>query len=169
MSLDIGDRLKVFFASAPQTIHKVDVLEISHSLMTKTYHLWREPFAGSYIDENFGAHDLEPCNFTVKPAGSEQNLDQKYEIRLDTIDIEDEFRLQMDRVPIDTQEFVKCIFREYLSDDMNDPLSVVELQMENVSYKLGAATITAVTPRLNTSRTGEIYAPRDVPMLRNFL
>lgn len=168
MSLDIEQRLKVFFASAPQTVHKVDTLEISHSQMSKTYHLWREPVVGSFTTED-GVHDLQPCNFTVKPAGSEQNLDQVYEVRLDTTDIEDDFRMEMDRVPLNTAEHVKLIFREYLSDDMTDPLSRVELQMENVSYKLGVATMTAVTPRLNATRTGEVYNVRDVPMLRNFL
>jgi len=168
MALDLETRLRVFFASAPQVIHKVDTLELSHSQMSRAFYLWREPFNGSITTED-GVRTFEPCNFTVKPAGSEANLDQVFDIRLDTVDIEDIFRGEMDRVPLDTTEHVRVIYREYLSDDLADMLSRAVLHVESISYVIGQALITAVTPRLNITRTGERYTPRDVPMLRNFL
>lgn len=168
MSLDLEQKLRVFFASAPQVIHKVDTLEISHPEMSKTFYLWREPFTATITTED-GPREVVPCNFTVKPAGSELNLDQVYEIRLDTVDIEDEFHREMDLVPLDTTEHVRVVVREYLSDDLTDWLSRAVLHVESVSYVIGAALITAVSPRLNTTRTGERYTPREVPMLRNFL
>lgn len=168
MSLDTEQKLRIFFASAPQVIHSIDTLEISHSQMTKAYYLWREPYAGEITTED-GAHEILPAPFTVKPAGTEQHLDQVYDIMLNVVDIEDEFREEMDRIPIDTKEFVRIVFREYLSDDLTDPLSRVVLQLETVNYKNGAASIRAITPRLNITRTGELYVVRDVPMLRSFL
>lgn len=168
MSLDIEQRLKVFFASAPQVVHKVDTLEISHSQMSRTYYLWREPYAGEVTTED-GVRAVECVNFEVKPAGSQQNLDQVYEVRLDTADIDDVFRNEMDRVPIETTEFVRLVFREYLSDDLTEPMSRAVLQAETMSYKTGAAAIRAVTPRLNITRTGELYTVRDIPMLRSFM
>jgi hypothetical protein len=168
MSLDIEQKLRVFFASAPQVIHKIDTLEISHSQMSKVYYLWREPYNGEITTED-GVRTVQPVNFQVKPAGSQQNLDQVYAIALDTVDIEDDFRAEMDRVAINTSEFVRCVFREYLSDDLTDPLSRAVLQVESVSYKVGAASISAVTPRLNITRTGELYTVRDIPMLRSFV
>lgn len=168
MSLDLEHKLRVFFASAPQTVRNVATLEISHSAMSTTYYLWREPYAGTITTED-GARTVQPCNFEVKPAGTQAHLDQVFEIRLDTTDIDDAFRSEMDRVPLDTAERVRCVFREYLSDDLADPLSRAVLQVESVAYQIGAATITASSPRLNMTRTGEIYAPRDVPMLRSFL
>ena len=47
MSLDLEARLRAVLASAPQTVHPVQTLEISHSAMSQTYHLWREPYAGT--------------------------------------------------------------------------------------------------------------------------
>lgn len=168
MSLDIEQRLREFFASAPQTVHRIETLEISHSAMSKTYYLWREPFAGEITTED-GVQTAQPLNFQAKIAGSEGHLDQVFEIPLDTTDVEDDFRKEMDLVPLDTTERVRLVYREYLSDDLTDVLSRSVLQVESVVYSLGAAKITAVSPRLNVTSTGERYTPRDAPMLRDFL
>jgi hypothetical protein len=168
MSLDLEQRLRVFFASAQQTAHRVVTLEISHSAMSKTYYLWKEPFEGEITTED-GVRTVQPAPFDVKPAGTEANLDQVYEIHLDTTDIADDFQTEMDRVPLDTAERVRCVFREYLSDDLTDVLARGVLQIESVSYAVGAASINATSPRLNVLSTGEKYTTRDVPMLRAFI
>lgn len=168
MSLDIEQRLREFFASAPQRIHRIETLEISHSSMTKTYYLWREPYTGEITTED-GVRTVQPLNFQAKIAGSETHLDQVFEIPLDTTDVEDDFRTEMERVPLDTTERVRLVYREYLSDDLTDVLTRAVLQVESVVYTLGAAKITAVSPRLNVTSTGERYTPRDAPMLREFL
>jgi hypothetical protein len=169
VSLDLEQRLRVFFASAPQTIRAIEVLEISHSAMSKTYVLSREPYIFNITDENAVVRTVEPVNFEIKKAGTEAHLDQVYEIRLDTTDIEDAFRSEVDSIPLDTTERIKCVFREYLSDDLTDVQAIAVLQVESVSYALGAAAISAVSPRYNVTSTGERYTPRDVPMLRSFL
>lgn len=169
MSLDIETRLRVFLASAPRTVRRVETLEISHPDMSQTFYLWRQPFSGTITTET-GTRTVQPLNFKTKLAGSEANLDQNFEISLDTTDVEDTFREQMDLIPLATQDRVTCIYREYLSDDLTDIVAgPAVLQVEDVSYEVGAATLHAVSPRFNTTRTGEIYAPRDVPMLRGFL
>lgn len=167
MSLDLESRLKGFFASAPQTIWVVPTLAISHSAMSRTFHLWREPYAGTTVIDGITTA-MEACNIEIKLAGSHGHLDQKFDIRLGLVDIEDVFREELDRVPINTTEKVRVVFREYLSDDLTDPQAEAILQVESVSYTIGAATISAVSPRLNVTRTGEVYSPRDVPMLRGF-
>lgn len=169
MSLDLETRLRVFLASAPQSVRSIQTLEISHSAMTKTYYLWREPYAGTITTEA-GERAVEPLNFQIKLAGAEGHLDQNFEIRIDTTDIEDEFRAQMDLIPLGTSEKVRVVYREYLSDDLSDIVAgPAALQVESVSYQVGVATIAAVSPRYNSTRTGEIYTPRAVPMLRGFL
>jgi len=168
MSLDLEQQLLVFFASSPQTKYPIEVLEISHSAMTKTYYLWREPYVGTVTTED-GVRTVQPRNFEAERAGSDENLDQVYKIKLDTTDVSDEFNEQLDRIPLNTTERIRVVLREYLSDDLTDMQTRAVLQAENVAHQLGAATITAVSPRFNLNRTGEIYAPRDVPMLRNFL
>lgn len=168
MSLDLESRLRGFLASAPQNVWPIATLQIGHSAMSKTYQLWREPYAG--VTSAAGvAMDMEPCNFEIKLAGSAGHLDQKFDIRLGLVGNEDEFREQLDRIPVDTAEKIRIVYREYLSDDLDEPQATAALEAESISYVIGAASISAVSPRLNVTRTGELYAPKDVPMLRGFL
>lgn len=164
MSLDLETRLKTFFASAPQAIHSVQTIEISHSAMSRTFRLWREPYEGVA-----GGYAVQPANIEIKLAGSEGHLDQKFDISISTVDTDDTLRDELDRIPINTIEKIKIIYREYLSDDLVNAQAMVTLQAESISYEIGAANISAVSPRLNMSRTGEAYSPKDVPMLRGFL
>lgn len=164
MSLDLETRLKTFFASSPQTIHPIQTLQISHSAMSQVWHLWREPYVGVA-----GGNTMQPCNIEIKLAGSAGHLDQKFDIRIGLVDIEDTFRFEMDRIPVDTLEKIAVVYSEYLSDDLVNAQASATLQVESVSYIKGAASLSAVAPRLNVTRTGELYAPKDIPMLRAFL
>ena len=175
MSFDLETRLKTVLASAPRNVHPIQSLEIRHSAMSKTYYLWPEYHEGTITTEA-GEVPVDLINFDVKPASDEGDLDQKFQIRLDTVgppgtdtDIEDEFREQMDRVPVGTQEKIVCIYRVYLSDDLTEAMARYVLQVEEISYQIGAAGIVAVAPRLNKLRCGELYTMRDVPMLRAYL
>lgn len=168
MSVDLEARLREFLATAPQTIYQLQTLQISHSAMSQAYCLWREPYAGTVTTEE-GSIAVQPVNFEIHLAGAEGHLDQNFEIRLDTTHIEDEFREEMDRIPLDTLEKIRCVYREYLSDDLTSVLARAVLEVESISYQVGAAGLSAVSPRYNLTRTGEVYVPRDVPMLRAFL
>jgi hypothetical protein len=169
MSLSIEDRLREFLASAPRSIHIIQTLEISHSAMTQTYYLSREPYEFEITTES-GVRTVQPVNLVIKLAGDEGHLDQNFDIRISTVDIEDEFREQLDLIPIDTLEKIRCVYREYLSDDLTDMVAgPVVLQVETIICEIGVAAISAVYPRYNSTRTGESYVPRDVPMLRRFL
>lgn len=111
----------------------------------------------------------QPANFDVKLAGTPAHLDQEYTFTLSTVDPEDTFRNELDRIPIDTEEKIVFVYREYLSDDLTYPNAVARLEVESLAFNRGAATISAVSPRLNITRTGDLYSPKEVPMLRGFL
>lgn len=168
MSLDLEARLRIFLASAPQAVWPIQTLQISHSTMTQTFNLWREPYAGVTTADGV-PRTMTPCNFEIKLAGSPGHLDQQFDIRLDLVDAMDTFREQLDRIPVGTREFISIVYREYLSDDLTAPQASAALQAEGVTWTKGAASISAVSPRLNITRTGELYSPRAVPMLRGFL
>lgn len=165
---DLEARLRIFLASAPADKHAIATIELSHSAMSKVWRLWREPYVGAITTED-GVVEVLPVNLELRLAGSEGNLDQKFDILIDTVDIEDEFREEMDRIPVDTVEKVRAVYREYLSDDLAEVQTAAVLQVEMATYTAGIATLSAVSPRLNVTRTGEIYAPKDVPMLRAFV
>lgn len=168
MALDLEARLRVFFASAPQTIHAVGVIKIAHSAMSRTRCLWREPYAGEVVDENADSREVEPANLAWELAGSPSNLDQVYRIGISTVDIENEFRSELDAIPLDTTERIALTYLEYLSDDLEAPQAVARLQVESIAYVRGKALLTATSPRFNVLRTGALYSPRDFPMLRGF-
>jgi hypothetical protein len=168
MSLDLEARLKTFLASAPQTIHAVQTLEIWHSAMTQTYHLWREPYVAETAVGGV-LRTMRPVNFEIKLAGSEGHLDQKFSIAISTVDDNNTLRNELDRIPVNTLEKIVIIYREFLSDDLSVPQATARLQVESISYAKGAANLTAVSPRLNMLRTGESYTPKDIPMMRGFL
>jgi len=168
MSLDLEARLRTVLASAPQTIHPIQTLEISHSAMSKAFCLWREPCAGTTYDGGV-AKTMLACNISIKLASSEGNLDQKFAIAISTVDPANTLRNELDRIPVSTLEKIRIVYREYLSDDLHAPQATANLQAEAISYTRGAANITAVSPRLNMLRTGVVYSPRDIEMLRGFL
>jgi hypothetical protein len=168
MPLDLESRLRVFFASAPQAIYPVRTLEISHSAFSQTWLLWRETAPGTITTEA-GPQPVLPANFEVKLAGAEGHLDQRYTITFGLADTNDSFRAELDRIPLDSDEKIAVVYREYLSDDLTTAQAIARLQVESVSMAIGVATLSAVSPRLNATRTGELYTPRDVPMLRGFL
>jgi len=171
MSVDISTRLRRFLASAPQAVWPIQTLEISHSAMSRVFYLWREPYPGEVMTEQGARVTMMPCNIETTLAGSQGHLDQKFDIRLGLIEVaeQDQFQEAMDRVPLATREKIRVVYREYLSDDLNAPQAVAVLQAESISYMLGAASISAVSPRLNVTRTGELYAPKEIPMLRGFI
>lgn len=168
MSLDLEQELKVVLASAPPARRPIQTVQFRHSQMTRQYHLWREPYNGTITTED-GERTVEPVNLRIDLAGAEGHLDQNFRILMDTTDIEDDFRAELDLIPLGTDEEIDCIYREYLSDDLTTVMATATLQVEDVSFTRGAAVFSAVSPRYNVTRTGELYVPRDVPMLRGFL
>jgi hypothetical protein len=167
MGVDLEARLRKFYACAPQTVRRIQTLEISHSSMSKAFNLWREPYAGT-TQAGGATKNMLACNVETKLAGSAGNLDQKYDITVGTVDADDIFMGELDRIPLNTKEKIRVIYREFLSDDLTAPLASHRLQAESVAYVLGAASISAVSPRLNMLRTGELYTPKEIPMLRGF-
>lgn len=169
MSMDLEQRLRVFLASAPQTVRSIRTVELSHSAMPTVWRLWGEPKAGEITLEDDSVVPVLPVGLEIRLADVEGNLDRRFDVTLDTVDINDQFRDAMAAIPVATTEKVRCVYREYLSDDLTAIQASAVLQVESVSYRIGNATLSAVTPRLNVTRTGLLYTTRDIPMLRGFV
>jgi len=167
VSLDTEEKLKRMLASSPPALREIAVVVISHSSLSQTFAFWLEPYPGTVVTPQ-GTLSVRYAPMQIEYAGSEANLDQVYNITLDTTDVQDLFREEMDRIPIDSSEKVQIGFYSFVSDDLSDPQASTTLEVQTVSYKMGVATISATSPRYNVLSTGELYAPRDVPMLRGF-
>jgi len=167
MALDLSQRLRVFLASAPQNVRSIEVLEVYHSAFGSRYY-WKEGDEGVVTREDGSVVAVKCVAFNAALAGSEGDLDQQFTIDFDTTDYTDEFCTLLDAVPLTSGEKVQLVYREYLSDDLTTVQARVALQVESINYTLSTATLSAVSPRLNINRTGLLYAPRDIPMLRGF-
>lgn len=168
MSTDIETRLREYFAASPPALRTIGVLVISHSALARRFVFWPEPYAGQIVSEEYGVLDVQYAPMMLDRAGSEGNLDQEFRITLDTTDVQDDFRDQLDAIPLNTSERIRIDILTYLSDDLTAQQESATLQAETVSWVIGTATITAVVPRYNVLSTGELYEPGVVPMLRAF-
>lgn len=167
--LDLEEELKIFISSAPSSKYVIKTIQIAHSQISKTYNFWSEPYVGQVTTEADVVLTMEPLNFEVELAGSDNNLDRVYNIKIDLVDSTDTLVEEIDRIPLNTTEKIQLVFREYMSDNLEEPQSMITLQVESLSYQKGVANLSAISPRFNVLRTGEIYTPKDVPMLRGFL
>lgn len=168
MSTDIEARLREYFAVSPPAVRPIGVLVISHSALARRFVFWPEPYAGQIVSDEYGPLDVQYAPMMFDIAGSEAALDQEYRITLDTTDVQDDFRSQLDAIPINTTELIRIDILTFLSDDLTSQQESATLQAETVSWVIGTATITAVAPRYNVLSTGELYEPGVVPMLRAF-
>ena len=168
MSTDIEARLREYFAVTPPAVRAIGVLVISHSALARRFVFWPEPYAGRIVSDEYGPLDVAYAPMMLDRAGSGANLDQEYRITLDTTDVQDDFRGQLDAIPINTTERIRIDILTFLSDDLTGQQESATLQAETVSWVIGTATITAVAPRYNVLSTGELYEPGVVPTLRAF-
>ena len=141
---------------------------ISHPALTRRFTFWTEPYFGTVTSSEYGPMAVRYAPMAVEIAGSEANLDQEYKITLDTTDVQDIFRDELDRIPLNTTSRIRVDILSYLSNDLGHEQESATLQAETISYIIGTATITAVVPRYNVLSTGELYEPGVVPMLRAF-
>lgn len=167
-ALTIEERLRRYLIGAPPKLRTVVVLSFSHPSLPATRHVWREAKAGQVRTEQGDTIDVRCLNVDVQLAGTDDTLEQAFTIAIDTTDAGDEFREALDLIAMTDSQPVQIMYREYLSDDLLTPQAYIDLEAISCSYEIGAAAISAATPKFNLNRTGDLYSPRDVPMLRAF-
>lgn len=168
--MELEERLKVFLASSPNTKYTIPVIVLKHSSF-RALGFWKEnyPLLGWVLEDGTRV-DLESSNLDIKLSDSENDLDQKINIAISTVDNEDRVRSILDSIPLYSQEEIKVEYREYLSDaPFSGAVASASLEAEGLSYERGVLVISAVVPRLNNKRTGNTYDIRTFPTLRGFL
>ena len=168
MSTDIESALREWYAVSPPSVREIGVLIISHPALARQFVFWTEPYPGAGRSDKHGDLETAYAPMLIERAGSEASLDQEFRITLDTTDVQDDFRRELDSIPLNTSDRIRVSVLTFLSDDLGAQQESASLQAETVSWVLGTATITAVVPRYNVLSTGELYEPGVVPMLRAF-
>lgn len=169
--MELEDKLKVFLASSPNTYYSIPIIVIKHSSFG-ALGFWKEGvIKKDWLLEDGTKVDLESANLEVKLSSSENDLDQKINIAIDTVDSEDRLRNTLDSIPLYSEEKILVEYREYLSDDFTQfkAVATASLQVEGLAYEHGVCVISAVVPRLNNKKTGRVYDIRTFPTLRGFL
>lgn len=166
--MSLREEIRVWLASAPQSIRRIVTVQISHSLLSRTRYCCNNGFpVTAWADGQMREH--EPTNFLIEMAKTDNTLDQEYTMTFDMTDRVDEFRNELKRIPFGTKELVKVTLREFLSNDLALPMTEVDLDLEKIAYTRGAASFSIAPPRMNKTATGRTYSPRDISCIRGFL
>jgi len=166
--MSLKEELRVWLASAPQVVRRIVTVQIAHSNMTKTYYCCNNGYPiTAWADGEMREH--EATNFLIELAKTENNLDQDYTMSFDLTDRQDEFRKELKRIPMNSEEMIQVTLREFLSTDLTMPVSEVALNVEQIAFTRGAASFSLASPRLNKTSTGRTYSPRYISSIRGFL
>ena len=104
---------------------------------------------------------MRSTNFTVALAdGTPDNLDQKFTVNIDTTDPDNLLRKVRQNTFRHHRKKQLLTYRAYLSDDLTGTSSGAGVQVESIAYNRGTATISAIAPKLNVNRAGELYTPK---------
>lgn len=158
-----------YLLNNPDGERHIEVVTISHSKLSKTYHLTPTPEPVLVTLETGESIVPEPVNLTVEKSSSKDDLDEKFNFNFDDIDgrINDE----ADRIPLDDDESVIVTYRGFMASDTSAPAEG-PFKLNGVSMTKstsGTLTIAAQSPSLVVNRTGELYTYERFPTLRGFL
>lgn len=97
----------------------IEVVTISHSAMTQTYHITPTPEAVSVTFEDSSVVVPEPKNMRVRKSTSKDDLDEQFVF--DFSDPEGLIAAEAERIPLDSDEDVIIEFRTFMASDTSSP------------------------------------------------
>lgn len=161
-----------FFLQSASSIVELETLEISHPSFSQTHYVVRNAMSGitATLEDGTTTVNFQYYPLAIKRSGASDDLDQKLEIQLGDLGeiIPNEFD---NCIAADTTDVKPTlIYRTYRSDDLTAPLNgPFKYEIPSIGSLGPNSAFTAQAPRLNTNRTGEIYAIDRFPMLSAFL
>lgn len=160
---------ELYLLNNPDGQRLIEVVSISHSALTKTYHLTPTPEPVLVTLETSEQIVPIPTNLNVQKSRSKDDLDEQF-----TFNFDDSYGVlsdEADRIPLDSNEDVLITYRSFVADDTSEPADG-PFYLYGVSMTKstsGTVTINAQSPSLVVNRTGELYTYERFPMLRGFL
>lgn len=165
-----ADRLADFYLTAPRSVRRLELLELSHPNFTQTYRLVRNARRGvtATVDGAPRAFAWYPLN--VVQDSSSDDLGQG--LTMDFGDLGEVLPKEMDAVAAANGMDVRPKLRywQFRSDDMAAALlGPFEYEVRSISFNYEGSTVKAAAPELAKSATGEAYTLERFPMLRGVL
>lgn len=155
--------LSEYFLNRSAAVGAYECLSISHPAFSKTYNIVRNSRLGLTAE----GVDYEYYPLAIQSLGSRPDLDSGFKITLGDLGeiIPTELDLVANDDSFDTKPVV--VWRTYRSDDLTQPLQgPLELEISDFAFNKTGCSFEARAPRLNSNRTGELYATARFPMLR---
>lgn len=160
---------EAYLLNSPDGERHIEVVTISHSKLSKTYHITPTPEPVAVTFETGGDVVPMPVNLTVEKSQSRGDLDEQFNFNIS--DIDGTLNDEADRIPLDDEEPLVVTYRGFMVSDTSAPCEG-PFFLEGVSMTKstdGTVTIAAQSPSLVVNRTGELYTYERFPMLRGFL
>lgn len=150
-----------FFLNRKVDIYQLECVELTHPSFINTYRVVRNNDLGIYVEHKPGEGQLfyEYLPMQVERSGMLGDLDQTLTISLSGLGdvLPDEFK----RIREGQFTTIKPVinYRLYSSNNLSRPIyHLLGLQLAGVAMTEKAVTFKAASPRLNTSKTGDIFA-----------
>jgi len=150
-----------FFLNRKVDIYQLECIELSHPSFLNTYRIVRNDDRGVYVQhkEGGGQFFYEYLPVSIQRSGMLGDLDQTLTVSVSGLGdvLPDEFERIMEGQFTDVKPNVN--YRIYSSDNLNSPIHyLLGLQLAGVSMDNKSVTFKAESPRLNTTKTGDIFA-----------
>lgn len=166
----LPDNIIEYFLSAQRTDILYETLTISHPSFSQDYYLVRNARRGlNAKDENSVSQSYQYCPMLLKRSDSNESLEQSITVTIGDVGqiIYAEYELMI----LENNMNVKptCVYRSYKSSNLNEPLDIFNLEINNITMNKDGANFQIVAPIVNATGTGERYDTTRFPMLRGFL
>lgn len=162
--------LSGFFLNTRPSVIYLEVLELIHPKFSQTYRLVKNADRNLSLTHEGPAgpftYSLAPL--TIRPLGSDTDLDQEIEVVLGDVGeiMATEIQAVSDANAMMTKPTAK--YRVYRSDDFSAPLfGPVNLRIDAVTLTTESAAFKAKSASYNIVRTGEVYRTDRFPMLES--
>lgn len=160
-----------FFLNSRVDIVQFECLELVHPDFSQIYRFVRNNTDGlraKLETDEYGDFAYVPV--AIRQGEMIDDLDFSLEVELG--DLGEILPLELDNIAANDGFITKpqFIYRSYRSDDLENILfGPLKLEVVTFGFNKTGAKFEAVAPRLNVSRTGEIYTIARFPGLRDFL
>lgn len=161
-----------FFFNSASSVVALETLEIAHPSFSKTYYVVRNAIKGitAMLEDGTTIVTFDYYPLQIKQTGASDDLDQTMQIDLG--DLGEIIPQEIDNCFAAGTMLTKptLIYRVYRSDDLTAPMDGPFLfEITSIGSQQGSSSFMAGAPKLNNSRTGEIYSLDRFPMLAGFL
>jgi len=161
-----------FFLGSNSKVAELETLQISHPNLSRTYWIVRNMRGGmtATLEGGVDTATFEYYPLKIAQRGVRADLDQGFSISIG--DLGQTLPQELDAIEAANGFAVKPVvkYRTYRSDHLTEPLyGPVRVEIKSVTMGAEGATLEAVAPGLNSSKTGELYRIDRFPMLRGLL